>query len=429
MANKAVSSFCLQIFRDMLNVIITTSLFHDTRRAKQNGKCPVKLCINSGHKAKYYATGIDMTVCDFNKLNAKRTIQEITDIKNELHSLEARAKAIIQSLKPFSFITFERKLSQKPIEGDFFEVTFKRQIAKLKKEKRIGTAVSYECCFHSLISFRSNLSFEAITADFLIEYENWMIGKGKSKTTVGIYLRALRAIFNEAIAEGNISQDIYPFGKKKYQIPAGRNIKKALSLSDIGKIYYYELETMHEGEARAKDFWLFSYFANGMNIKDIALLKGKNIQGDYIVFERAKTLRSTRSNPKPISIYITDDMRKIIQKWGNAPLSPDTYLFPIINLDADAVRQRLQIQQFIKVINTWMKYIAEKTGIEKSVTTYAARHSFSTVLKRSGASVEFISEALGHTDVKTTESYLDSFENDIKRTFAEKLTAFKIDVH
>ena len=388
----------------MLNVIITTSLFHDTRRAKQNGKCPVKLCINSGHKAKYYATGIDMTVSDFNKLNAKRTTQEIADIKNELHSKEAHAKAVIQSLKPFSFAAFEKKLSQKPVDGDLLEASFKRQIQKLKTEKRIGTASSYECCLHSLQAYHSNLSFDIITSEFLLDYENWMLGKGKSKTSVGIYLRALRSIYNEAISEGHVSRDSYPFGRKKYQIPSGRNVKKALSLSDIGKIYYYEPETMYENEARAKDFWLFSYFANGINMKDIALLKYKNIQGGYIIFERAKTLRSTRSNPKPISIYISPDIQGILQRRANTPVTPDTLVFPIIDPRADAERQRSQIQQFIKVTNKWMKHIAEKAGIEKVVTTYAARHSFSTVLKRSGASTEFISEALGHTDIKTPES-------------------------
>lgn len=72
-----------------------------------------------------------------------------------------------------------------------------------------------------------------------------------------------------------------------------------------------------------------------------------------------------------------------------------------------------------------MRKIKTKLGIEKKVTTYVARHTFSTVLKRSGVSTEFIQESLGHTDIRTTENYLDSFEKDVKREFACKLTAFK----
>ncbi len=71
-----------------------------------------------------------------------------------------------------------------------------------------------------------------------------------------------------------------------------------------------------------------------------------------------------------------------------------------------------------------MKRIMKKLCINKKATTYVARHT-STVLKRSGASTEYIQEALGHTDVKTTENYLDSFGKEIKKEFAHRLTSFK----
>jgi len=68
---------------------------------------------------------------------------------------------------------------------------------------------------------------------------------------------------------------------------------------------------------------------------------------------------------------------------------------------------------FVGLINYWMKEIFTNLGIYKKAITYVARHTFSTALKRSGASTEFIQEALGHTDIKTTESYLDSFDREI----------------
>ncbi len=63
-----------------------------------------------------------------------------------------------------------------------------------------------------------------------------MLQDGNSLTTVGIYIRPLRALFNQAIRDGIIAPESYPFGKGRYQIPAGRNVKKALSLNDIEKI-------------------------------------------------------------------------------------------------------------------------------------------------------------------------------------------------
>jgi len=69
-------------------------------------------------------------------------------------------------------------------------------------------------------------------------------------------------MFNEAFL-GIIRKDkCYPFGRRKYRLPMSRNIKKALSQTDLEKIYNYE-PTCNQ-EKWAKDFWLFSYFANGI---------------------------------------------------------------------------------------------------------------------------------------------------------------------
>jgi integrase/recombinase XerD len=48
-------------------------------------------------------------------------------------------------------------------------------------------------------------------------------------------------------------------------------------------------------------------------------------------------------------------------------------------------------------------------------------------MKRSGVSTEFIQESLGYTSMKTTESYLDSFEKSVKEEYSQKLVAFKDD--
>jgi integrase len=67
---------------------------------------------------------------------------------------------------------------------------------------------------------------------------------------------------------------------------------------------------------------------------------------------------------------------------------------------------------FVGLINYWMKEILLNLGIYKNANIYIARHTFSTALKRSSASAEFIQEALEHTDIKITESYLDSFDRE-----------------
>ena len=80
--------------------------------------------------------------------------------------------------------------------------------------------------------------------------------------------------------------------------------------------------------------------------------------------------------------------------------------------------------QATKTINKYMRRIGSVLEIEKDLTTHTARHSFATVLKRSGASTDFISESLDHKDKKTTESYLDSFEDETKMTCQNSLLEF-----
>lgn len=71
---------------------------------------------------------------------------------------------------------------------------------------------------------------------------------------MGMFIRPLRAIFNEVIEDGIIKKEkCYPFGRRKYRIPASKNTKKALDLADVKKIYNYECNPKNESEQKTKD--------------------------------------------------------------------------------------------------------------------------------------------------------------------------------
>ncbi len=399
------------------------AIIHDTRRAKADEKYPVKVRITYNRKQKYYPTNIDLTETDWKKIHGERVAKELKDPKETVFGALSKAQNICDGLPVFNFTLFEKQFYTVRSNKKSLANLYEECIARLKSEGRIGTASSYQCSINSLQEFRPKINLEDITIDTLKQYEKWVLEADKSITTVGIYLRALRSLFNVAVKEGLISQEFYPFGRGKYEIPAGQNIKKALTKADVGKIYNYPT-ALGSNPDKAKDFWLFTYFCNGINMKDIALLKYKNIDGDFIRFIRAKTKYTTRKNSKPISIVLSDKAKTVIQKWGNKDKTPDNYIFPIISKEMSLEKQYTTIQQFIKNVNYNMGNIAKDLGIDKHVTTYTARHTFSTVLKHSGASTEFIGEALGHSNKKTTENYLDSFEQDTQKEFAKKLMDF-----
>ena len=159
-------------------------------------------------------------------------------------------------------------------------------------------------------------------------------------------------------------------------------------------------------------------------MKDIARLQYKNISTTSISFIREKTRRATKQNARPILVMMLPEIKKIINKWGTKPASPNTYVFGILDESDDALRQFKKVQGITKIINRYMKRIGNGLGISSKLTTYSARHSFATVLKRSGAPIEFISESLGHADLRTTETYLGSFEDSARKIFQKQLLNF-----
>jgi len=249
-----------------------------------------------------------------------------------------------------------------------------------------------------------------------------MLSQGKSTTTVGIYMRNIRTIVNIAIENGQLNHEAYPFGKRKYIIPASRNIKKALKLDEIEKIFNYI--PVHKAEERARDLWMFSYLCNGINVKDIAMLKQKNIENDKIIYHRAKTINTRKQDRHPITAYLNEPMRKIIRQWGQRSLNPEEFIFDILTLKDTHDVVYKKVKQATKTINQYMDRIGRRLGIKQKVTTYSARHSFATILKNSNTSTEFISEALGHTSRQTTANYLDSFEKETIVENQEKLLNF-----
>jgi integrase/recombinase XerD len=408
----------------------TAAVVLDTRRQKTDGTYPLRLRLTYLRDRKYYSLKLsDLTTQEWEKLHSDRLKDSrLQEIRSKIKTYESDADTVLKDLTRFTFARFEKlyfadHTADTKAQAEDVYHTFAEQVKRMKKQDSVSTASIYETTLNSLKAFKPRLRFEEVTPSFLEKYDEWLIERGKSVTTVSIYLRNLRTIVNQAKAKGLIAADEYPFGKGRYEVPAARNVKKALALSEIEKIYKYPTgaDTLTD---RAKDFWFFSYLCNGINIKDICRLRWKDIEGDRLTFIRAKTAKTKRRTQKAVVVILTDASRIILEKWANKSRRPDDYVFNILPPEVTPQRERELVQYLTRSINKYVRRIAADLGIEKHVTTYTARHSFSTVLKRSGAPIEFISESLGHHDLRTTENYLDSFEDDVKRQYSLSLLDF-----
>ena len=266
-----------------------------------------------------------------------------------------------------------------------------------------------------------NIPFEYITVAWLKKLEKHLLDTGRNYTTIGMRCRAIRSIMNDALTSGIIKEKQYPFGRGKYEIPTGQGRKLALTLQQIKTLVTYSDGS--EATEHYRDLWFFSYLCNGINFADLVTLRYANIQNDEIYFTRAKTINTSRVK-KEICAVITPEMRTIMDKWGNADKNPDSYIFGFLNGDETPLQITKRVRDVISNCNRRLRKIGKAIGIA-GLSTYTARHSYATVLKRSGANIAYISESLGHKDLKTTENYLASFEKEERVKNASFLTQFE----
>jgi integrase len=343
-------------------------------------------------------------------------------IKKDLQVTYEKVRDAVQSLENegnFSFEVLNLRLGKGLT--DTINIAFKAKLDALMEEGSVGNALANRSAYKHLENYAgTNIPFETVSADWLKKYEKAMIEEGKSYATISIYLRCLRAIFNDAKTAGTIKENQYPFGKGKYEIPIGKGRKMALNLQKIKQIITFSDGT--EATEHYRDLWFFLYLCNGINVNDMLKLKFSNIDNDEVHFYRSKTLHTSREK-KEIEALLTPEMKQIIDRWGNPDKSPDNYVFPFLDGYNTPMEQKKRVQDVTRRINKHLKIIGDKLGIS-GVSTYTARHSYATVLKRSGANISYISESLGHSNLKTTENYLASFEKEERIKNAAFLTNF-----
>ena len=409
------------------------NVFLDTRRELKNHKYPVKLRVFTPYprKQKLYQTDFQFSEKEFESIwETQKPRNEVKPARAEIQSVLDKAEKVAKELEIFTFEEFERVLLQKSGERENVFSQYDTFIKQYQHNKQIGTASSYDLSKKSIINFLKDtkgqepelLRFREINPQWLSSYERFMTGKGKSQATIGIYLRPLRAIFNTAIANGTIKQSIYPFGRRKYEIPLPKAVKKALSREQLKQLF--ETTPRTPEQTKAKDFFFFLFNTAGMNVKDMARLKYENLQGDTLVYIREKTKRTSKTNQTPVVVYLNDYSKEIISKYGNPDKKPKNYIFDIYTPGMTEAQQFRKSQNFTRVINLAIKKLATENGLPGEISTYWSRHSFATNAIRSGASLEQVSQALNHKNTLTTKGYFAGFETDAMRELTANLMNF-----
>ncbi len=407
----------------MLNTNIVVSL--DTRRRKKDGSCP--LLLRLGHNAMTVPISLNMSVPPKDWDEDTRVVKKsykgtlsVARFNNDILQKKLEAMQVVNklheagTLQSLSIIELQEKIKKrlkKDNDKDSFYEYGAQVVQELRAAQRFGTARSYEDVLRILKVFhrKPDLSFQEINFSFLTKFENYHLGKGNEINGLAVYMRSIRAVFNRAIKEGTVEKELYPFDTYKIKIAPTR--KRALEWDLLKKIIDLAL-TPTDICFNARNYFLASYMMYGMNFKDMAFLKKADIADGRISYRRDKT-------SKLYDIKITPQLKEIFSYY--AEKNPDSeFVFPIIHRDTPLLQDR-DILWARKRYNKKLKLLADLCGIESTLTTYVSRHSFATQALMQEVPVAAISTMLGHSSLKTTETYLKALPSNILDDYNSKI--------
>ena len=380
-----------------------------------NGEHPLMLRIAQNGKSTYKSLKISVAAkhWDFDKNVPKPNnphkdlIQKIilkTKLDYQQRILEKKANK--EEFTASSLINEQKEITKTQTVEEFYLSI----IEELKQKGQIGTSYAYLNSYNTLRNFNKgkklNYTFSYIDVAFCRKFEGWMRSKGNKDTTLSYQFRTLRAAYNRAIDAKIVCRDKNPFNEYKLSHFNTKTMKRALSKEDILKIINTDCSSKSKLRQLAHDLFSFSYLCGGISFVDIANLTLRNIVEGRLIYQRQKTHGN-------INLLLSDEALKIIQKY-NKYCQQAGYLFPILHNQRHItpMQKSNRIHKICHQVNTELRTFATELGITAEVTTYVARHSFATILKKSGVNIGIISQALGHQDIKTTQIYLSKFDNE-----------------
>ena len=352
----------------------------------------------------------------------KRSHKNYIQRNRVLLKLQEKALKIIDEFtmneEDYTLDMFEAKFRGKEISKLNVSEFWLDKITDLEKAGRIGNAKAYKDTYRSFFKFIKNhkIGFRQIDASLLSKYETYLRSTGNNDGGIGVKMRELRALFNDAIKKGITKQEYYPFRYYKISKLKSSESKQALLRDEMNSFKGLDLEK-HPTLINAYYYFLFSYYARGMNFHDMMLLKWENIIGGRIQYSRSKT-------KKKFNISISEPMQEILEYYKKAN-TLSTYIFPILlndNLTPKQIANRKH--KVLSRYNKKLKEIAAIQNINKTLTSYVARHSFATNLKFLDVSTDKISQLMGHSNIEVTKAYLREFgdyelDEEVKKLLEE----------
>lgn len=386
-----------------------------------NGTHPVMLQVTKGGKSHRYGLGISCKEEQWDgfAMRVKPRAAGAADANRTLDKVSSNVEGILKRLEVFGTFTLEafREQYRSPKASADVLAFMDALATKHTKAGRIGYAGTFRTAAAALgrLTNGKPIRFADLTAAKLEELERMLKEEGSTGGGIAAYMRTIRVAVNKAIKEGHMAADQYPFETATHAGYSMKRLKstakpRALDAKDMDKLKSFPYH-LAPHLAESVRYFLFSYYADGMNFQDIARLKPEDMVGGRIFYARKKTGR-------PINIPVDEVLSDILATFQH----DGPYLFPILGAKHVTEQQQWdRIRKCLKRVNADLKKAAKLVGIRTNLTTYVARHTSFTTLYRNGVALEHISELARHSSPAVTQLYLRELGCDVLDEARKKL--------
>lgn len=258
-------------------------------------------------------------------------------------------------------------------------------------DRKEGTKENLFSTVSALKEFRAVVDFTDITYAFLKDFDLFLRNKGLQTNTIAKHMRQLRTLVNEAINQGYICQEAYPF--RKFKIKKEKKEHHFLLPEELDKLENLKLPKQKNNNQHVLDAFLFCCYV-GLRFSDFKQLTYKHtvsIDGkEWLILNSIKT--GVKLNI-PLYILFNGKALRILKKYN----SVEEFANLGCNSDTNRILQKL----------------GSMAGIEKKFTYHTARHTCATLLLHQGVPITSVQRLLGHTSVKTTQIYSEVMDETL----------------
>lgn len=227
-----------------------------------------------------------------------------------------------------------------------------------------------------------DISLEEVTPKFLSNFDNYLRVEYNMANNHAMKIRQkLRTIYKVAIDNGWVSKN--PFSTVKIHFdPVERDV---LTKSELTALI--QTDMIFDRLEKMRDVFVFACFT-GLAHCDVAGLTKENIITDEAGQVWLKTHRQKTS--EVVDIPLLEIPQLIIKKYQSMKELNGKLLPTLTN----------------SCSNLYLKEVAVRCGINKTLTFHMARHTFATTVTLSnGVPIESVAKMLGHRNIRTTQIY------------------------